>query len=120
MEVVRCRLLAPVLANFIPLACGMYCIAIAHGHFNRRRSVSFQAPRGGLYFRDSSGLLFSMYSKLAEEEDNKMVDRWQKEAEGILIFVSACLGIHTFTRYASKLELCRPVYSLPSSLRYFL
>lgn len=27
-----------------------------------------------------------MYSKLAEEEDNKMVDRWQKEAEGILIF----------------------------------
>jgi hypothetical protein len=29
-----------------------------------------------------------MYSKLAEEEDNKMVDRWQKEAEGILIFVS--------------------------------
>src|SRR6266852_103186 len=67
------------------------CIAIANGHFfNRRRSVSFQAPapRGGLYYRDSSGLLFSMYSKLAEEEDNKMVDRWQKEAEGILIFVS--------------------------------
>lgn len=59
-----------------------------------------------------------MYSKLAEEEDNKMVDRWQKEAEGILIFVSPCVGIHTFTLYASKLELCRPVYSLPSSLRY--
>lgn len=86
MEVVRCRLLAAVLANFY--STGMWHIAIAHGHFNRRRSVSFQAPRGGLYFRDSSGLLFSMYSKLAEEEDNKMVDRWQKEAEGILIFVS--------------------------------
>jgi hypothetical protein len=37
-----------------------------------------------------------MYSKLAEEEDNKMVDRWQKEAEGILIFVSS--GVHPFTR----------------------
>jgi len=35
-----------------------------------------------------------MYSKLAEEEDNlnKMVDRWQKEAEGILIFVSLALA----------------------------
>jgi hypothetical protein len=37
-----------------------------------------------------------MYSKLAEEEDNKMVDRWQKEAEGILIFVSHSVGAHTF------------------------
>jgi hypothetical protein len=52
-----------------------------------------------------------MYSKLAEEEDNKMVDRWQKEAEGILIFVSACVGIHTFTRLnwnsAGRFILCR-------------
>ena len=58
-----------------------------------------------------------MYSKLAEEEDNKMVDRWQKEAEGILIFVSPNVGI--VLKDAPKLELCRPVYSLPSSLRYF-
>ncbi|KAF8476363.1 hypothetical protein DFH94DRAFT_109574 [Russula ochroleuca] len=27
-----------------------------------------------------------MYSKTAEEEDNKMADRWQKDADGILIF----------------------------------
>lgn len=88
MEVVRCRLVfVAVLAYFC--STGTYCIATTtNGNFNRRRSVSFQAPRGGLYFRDSSGLLFSMYSKLSEEEDNKMVDRWQKEAEGILIFVS--------------------------------
>jgi hypothetical protein len=29
-----------------------------------------------------------MYSKLAEEDDNKMAERWQKDAEGIIIFVS--------------------------------
>lgn len=92
----RCRLLSPVLAKFYSTGIPLACIAIAHGHFNRRRSVSFQAPRGGLYFRDSSGLLFSMYSKLAEEEDNKMVDRWQKEAEGILIFVSRRVGVHFY------------------------
>lgn len=40
-----------------------------------------------------------MYSKLSEEEDNKMVDRWQKEADGILIFVSPRLiGILYFLR----------------------
>ncbi|KAH9998211.1 hypothetical protein BJV77DRAFT_740606 [Russula vinacea] len=37
-------------------------------------------------FGDSSGPLFSIYSKAAEEEDNKMVERWQKDADGILIF----------------------------------
>lgn len=37
---------------------------------------------------DSSGPLFSMYSKMAEEEDNKMVERWQRDADGILVFVS--------------------------------
>jgi hypothetical protein len=34
-----------------------------------------------------------MYSKTAEEEDNKMADRWQKDADGILIFVSPRVGI---------------------------
>ncbi|KAH9989145.1 hypothetical protein BJV77DRAFT_905110, partial [Russula vinacea] len=34
----------------------------------------------------SSGQLFSMYSKFAEAEDNKMAERWQKDADGILIF----------------------------------
>jgi len=36
---------------------------------------------------DGSGPLFTMYSNIAEEEDNKMVERWQKDAEGIIIFV---------------------------------
>ncbi|KAN0116056.1 hypothetical protein V8E52_006362, partial [Russula decolorans] len=29
---------------------------------------------------------FSTYSKAAEDEDNKMIERWQKDADGILIF----------------------------------
>jgi hypothetical protein len=29
-----------------------------------------------------------MYSKAAEEEDKEMAERWQKDAEGIVIFVS--------------------------------
>jgi hypothetical protein len=33
-----------------------------------------------------------MYSKMAEEEDNKMADHWQKDADGILIFVSPMCG----------------------------
>ena len=59
-----------------------------------------------------------MYTKLSEEEDKKMVERWQKEAEGILIFVSPNVSI--LYLYAPKLEICRPVYSLPLSPRYYL
>jgi Family of unknown function (DUF6535) len=36
-----------------------------------------------------------MYVKMAEEEDKKMTDRWQKDADGILIFVSARISFHT-------------------------
>jgi len=38
-------------------------------------------------FGDSSGPLFTMYSKFSEEEDIKMAERWQKDAEDIMIFV---------------------------------
>jgi hypothetical protein len=36
-----------------------------------------------------------MYLKLAEEEDNKMAERWQKDADGVLIFVSLQLNVNT-------------------------
>jgi hypothetical protein len=36
----------------------------------------------------------SIYSKIAEEEDNRMTDRWQKDTEGILIFVSAAFKLY--------------------------
>ena len=57
-----------------------------------------QPLQGESKFGDSSGPLFSMYSKAAEEEDNKMVERWQKDADGILFFVSLCVGIRLFLR----------------------
>jgi hypothetical protein len=39
--------------------------------------------------------IFSMYSKISKEEDNELAERWQKDADGILIFVSPCVGIPT-------------------------
>lgn len=44
---------------------------------------------------DSSVPLFSMYSKMAEEEDNEMAECWRKDADVILIFVSPRIGIHS-------------------------
>jgi hypothetical protein len=42
-------------------------------------------------FSDRSAPLFAMYQKKTEDEDSKMTDRWQKDADGILIFVSPYL-----------------------------
>ena len=66
-------------------------------------------------FGDSSGQIFSMYSKAAEEEDNKMAESWQKDADGILIFVSPHVGVRI--SLCLRQEYYRPVYSLPLSLR---
>ena len=53
-----------------------------------------QPSQGESNFGDSSGQLFSIYSKVVEEEDNKMVESWQKDADGILIFVSpVCIRV---------------------------
>jgi hypothetical protein len=38
-------------------------------------------------YGDSSGPLFKIYSKSAEERDIRVSERWQKEADGIIIFV---------------------------------
>jgi hypothetical protein len=35
-----------------------------------------------------------MYAKVAEEEDDKMAELWQKDADGILIFVSPRVLVH--------------------------
>jgi hypothetical protein len=50
--------------------------------------AQIQPSQGQANFSDSSGPLFNMYIKMTEEADNKMADRWQKDADGILIFVS--------------------------------
>ncbi|KAI0250418.1 hypothetical protein BJV78DRAFT_559246 [Lactifluus subvellereus] len=51
---------------------------------NSTRTTENQEPQPG--FADSSGPLFHMYREMAEEQDNKMTERWQKDAEGIIIF----------------------------------
>ena len=56
-------------------------------------STHFPPPQRESSFGDSSGPLFSLYSKIAEGDDNMMTERWQKDAEGLLIFVSACHGV---------------------------
>jgi hypothetical protein len=74
--------------------------------------------QGESKFGDSSGQLFSMYSKVAEDEDDNMIQSSQKDADGILIFVS--------TRDSIQICLCikrehhRPAYSLLRSLYSFL
>ena len=67
-------------------------------------------------FGDSSGPLFSLYSNLSKNVDDKITDQWKHEAtDGILIFVSprvphSCYYAHKFKRY-------RPVYFLLLSPR---
>ena len=53
-----------------------------------------------------------MYTKVAEDEDNKMVETWQKDAKGILIFVSHSIEIHIILCINWN---CRLVYSQPRS-----
>ena len=48
-------------------------------------------------FGDPSGPLFSLYSEIADEEDEEMADRWQQDAKDILIFVSSHVAILTAT-----------------------
>ena len=44
-------------------------------------------------FGDSSGPLFSIYTNVTEDEDNKRVKSWNEDADGILIFVSSCVRV---------------------------
>ena len=69
-------------------------------------------------FIDNSASLFSVYHNAADIEDNKIVESWQKDADGILFFVSPRVGIHSYL-IAHKLERYRPVYS-PLLLLHFL
>jgi hypothetical protein len=60
-------------------------------HRIRHRSHQEENPAASV---TALGRSFSIYSKAAEEEDNKMAERWQKDADGILIFVSPRVAIH--------------------------
>ncbi|KAF8257558.1 hypothetical protein EI94DRAFT_1278403, partial [Lactarius quietus] len=49
-------------------------------------SAQNKATPGEANFIDGSGRLFSMYIEMATEEDKKMAEAWQADADGILIF----------------------------------
>jgi hypothetical protein len=73
-----------ILTNFSSLSC-------PDGDSSRQEQPEqAQRPQGESEpeFRDSSGPLFSMYLKLAEEEDRKIAEHWRADAGGILVFVS--------------------------------
>jgi hypothetical protein len=61
---------------------------------------------------DNSRPLFSMYSRMAEEEDNKTVTRWQRDTDGILIFVGLFVPVHlrTSTRRIYRLDYSLPLF----------
>jgi hypothetical protein len=42
---------------------------------------------------DSSGALFSMYQDMTEEDDKQRAKRWQKDADGILVFVRISVSL---------------------------
>ena len=56
-----------------------------------------------------------MYLGIAEEEDNKTIERWQKDIDVILIFVSPCFAIPSIHH---DTECCRRAYSLPRLQRF--
>ena len=68
---------------------------IIDGYPSQSQSTQNPPLQGESNFGDSSAPFFSLYSKIAEDEDNKMVELWQKDADGILIFVSPCVGNQT-------------------------
>ena len=51
------------------------------------RSAPNEESQADSGFVDSSGPIFSMYMEMAEEEDKKLAESWQADADGILIFV---------------------------------
>jgi hypothetical protein len=72
-------------------------LLIADDRLDRRPLATPNQPsQGESNFGDSSGPFFSMYSKVADDEDNKMVERWQKDADGILFFVSPRISVLVF------------------------
>ena len=76
---------------------------------DRLRSAPNHASQGEFGFVDSSGPIFSMYMEMAEEEDKKLAESWQADADGILIFVCLYLLVPCVT-YSSVIDwsiLCR-------------
>ncbi|KAH9970880.1 hypothetical protein BGW80DRAFT_528981 [Lactifluus volemus] len=57
-----------------------------NGDTNVPQSAQRQPSQDQSNFSDGSGPLFNMYVERAEKEDKDLADRWQKDADGLLIF----------------------------------
>jgi hypothetical protein len=77
---------------------------------NVPQSAQRQPSRDQSYFSDGSGPLFNMYVERAEKEDKDLADRWQKDAEGLLIFVrlhiSLCTVSVAIMKFIDRIILC--------------
>jgi hypothetical protein len=93
------------------LLLGLVLTNFSHVVGGRLQSPTQDQPsQAGSNFSDSSGPVFSLYSKMAVEEDDKMAERWKTNADGILIFVSLCASPYLSTH---RLNFYRVVCSLP-------
>jgi len=59
-------------------------------HMSPQTSSAQEEPTYG----DSSGPLFKIYSKSADERDIRVFERWQKEADGLIFFVRPKVGFY--------------------------
>ncbi|KAI0278383.1 hypothetical protein BC826DRAFT_658337 [Russula brevipes] len=55
-------------------------------HYDHPQSAENQASRGQFQFSDSSGPLFAMYLKTAEEQDKKRAEILRTDTDQILVF----------------------------------
>jgi hypothetical protein len=82
-----------LLVDLSPLIPQLFIVDDRHG--DNPTTTPNPPEQGESNFGDSSGPFFDIYSKAAEDEDNKRAEHWQKDAEGIIIFVSPSVDIHT-------------------------
>jgi len=61
---------------------------VERGYLGSLRAMSGRSSQTESDFGDSSAPFFSIYSSMTEREDDKTAERWQKDAQVILIFVS--------------------------------
>jgi hypothetical protein len=78
-----------VLHSTQPCTVLRFFLRCTDGHSIPPQTAPNQISQGESSFCDGSALLFYMYLKMADEEDKKMTERWEADADGILIFVSA-------------------------------
>jgi len=91
-------------------------ICVVDGHSDQPQPIQdlpLQPHQGEINYGDRSWPLYAMYSKVTQEEDNKLAERWQKALDGLLVFVSP----HVTPQFLhTSIGNHRLAYSLPLSL----